>query len=504
MSEGVLPAAAPAAPAARRSRAVSLGARVLGAAGAISAAGVLVRLVALATAPLLTRALGPVPYGTAALIGTLAALLGGAGVLGLDLSYSRYYLAETGDGRRAVERFSWRTGLLLGTAASLAGAVAWALVAAPRTHADARLAPLVGAFVLLTVLTTLSQTRARVRGEYLRLALAVIVTGVVSSGGSLALALAGWRSAFALVLGTVAGLAAGVAVTGLARPAELARRSGLDGERRRAVMALGLPNALTTFLYWGVTSADRWAIAWFLPGAVLGSYSFAAALASLGQVLNTGVMAVWYPEAVRTWEARPADAPALLGRLWARLVAVLAVAWLAVVMAGGDVLRLLTDARFHGGAAYVPWVAGGVFFYGLSQLAATAMMIRKTQVPLAVWWSIGTVACAAADLALVPRLGAVAAAAVGCLSIALIAAGLLWASERWLPLEVPWMRLGAALLAILAVGLAGAPAWGATPLLSLAIKLPAGIVVAALAIGWVAPDWAARALRMISRGRAQA
>jgi O-antigen/teichoic acid export membrane protein len=497
VSEGILPAAVPPVPAGTRRRAVSLAARVFGAAGAISLAGVAVRLVALAAAPILTRVLGPVPYGTAALIATIAALLGGAAVLGLDLSYSRYFPAETGEGREGVERFCWRTALAVGFAASLAGAGVWAWVAAPHTAADPRLAPLVAAFVLFTVLTTLSQTRARVRGEYLRLAGAVLVTGVVSSGGSLALAMAGWRSAFALVLGTVAGLVAGVAVSGVIRPGEVLRRSRLDAGRRRALLTLGFPNAISTFLFWVLTSTDRWAIAWFLPPAVLGSYSFAATLAALGHVLNSGVMVVWLPEAVRTFEADEAEAPAVLGRLWSRLVAVLAVAWLAVVMAGGDVLRLLTDPRFHDGAGYVPWVAGGVFFYGLAQMATTAMVLRKDQAPVAAWWAIGTAVCIAADVALVPRLGAVAAAAVGCASTALIAAGLLWVSERWLPLRVQWMRLAGALAGVFAAGLAGAGAWSSAPLVSLALKLPVGMLVAALVIAWVAPDWAARALRAL-------
>lgn len=51
------------------------------------------------------------------------------------------------------------------------------------------------------------------------------------------------------------------------------------------------------------------------------------------------------------------------------------------------------------------------------------------------------------------------AAMAGCLSLALIAAGLLWDGERRLSLEVPWMPLGAVLAAIFAVGVAGAPAW---------------------------------------------
>jgi hypothetical protein len=80
----------------------------------------------------------------------------------------------------------------------------------------------------------------------------------------------------------------------------------------------------------------------------------------------------------------------------------------------------------------------------------------------------------------------------------------LWVSERWLPLEVEWVRLLAALVAILAMGIVGLPAWAGTPLLSLAIKLPVGVAVAALTLGWVAPDWARRAAGLLSsRPRAE-
>jgi O-antigen/teichoic acid export membrane protein len=281
-------------------------------------------------------------------------------------------------------------------------------------------------------------------------------------------------------------------VSGVPSPRELLRPSGLTREQRRLVIGLGLPGAGTALMYWVLSSADRWVIAAYLPQSVLGAYAFAANLGMMGLMLNSAIMMVWFPEASRTYEADRAGAPAVLGRLWSRMVALLALVWLAVAMGGGDVLRLLADPRFHGGAVYVPWIAGSVFFYGVAALAATGLVLNNDMRPVALWWIAGIAVSAAMNLALVPRIGAVAAAAAMCTAFATIAVGVMWTSERWLPLRIGWGRLLPVLAGIAAAGVVGAPAWLPSPAASLAVKLPVGMAAVAVVVRLVAPDWFAR------------
>lgn len=481
--------------------AASLARRIFAGTGVITAASTAVRALAIVSAPVLTTLLGPVAYGEAALVSTLTALLGTVALLGIDMSYARYYFGGVSDDASAVERLCWRTALAASAVLSIVGVLVWVLVLAPRTGTSPALAAIVAAGGLLTVATTLSQTRARLRGRYTRLGGAILIGGLVGTGAMIALAALWRQDSWALLVGTAVGTAAGIAVSGVPGIAELLRPSGLPPAARRSVLALGLPGVGTALMYWVLSSADRWVIAWYLPPAVLGSYAFAANLGLVGLMLKSAVMMVWFPEAARAYEQDPAAAPAVLGRLWGRMVTLLGVVWLAVTMSGGDVLRLLADRRFHDGAAYIPWIAGGVFFYGLASIGATGMVLMKDQRPQALWWLVGMVVSAGLNLALVPRYGAMAAAVANCAGFAVIAAGVLWVSERWLPLRIAWGRVAVALLATMLAGVAGAPAWSAHPLASLGMKLPVGLVVAALTLALVAPDWTARLLRRVRPAR---
>ncbi|MGH7286982.1 MAG: hypothetical protein ACREI8_03070, partial [Myxococcota bacterium] len=65
----------------------SLTERVLSTAAVLTFSSGVVRLLSIATAPILTAALGPTPYGVVALAGTATTLLGTIGILGIGASY---------------------------------------------------------------------------------------------------------------------------------------------------------------------------------------------------------------------------------------------------------------------------------------------------------------------------------------------------------------------------------------------------------------------------------
>jgi O-antigen/teichoic acid export membrane protein len=483
-SSGVEATAASAAP--------SLARRLFGGIGAITTAGAAVRMLGVLSAPLLTRALGPVPYGDAALVATMTALMSTVALLGIDLAYSRYFFGGVDAEPGAVERFCWKFGLASGALVSAAGAVLWVLLIAPRSGSGRGLGVLVATGGMFGVLAAMAQVRARLRGEYTRLAGAIAASGVAATAATLALAL-WWRSdAWSLVLGAVLASAVLTLMSGVPRPGDLLRASGLSARQRSAVLRLGLPGAGTALMYWVLSSADRFVIQAYLPTSALGTYSFSAGLSMMGLMLNSSIVMVWIPEASRSYEGDRANAPAVLGRLWSRLVVLLAVAWLAVAMAGGDLIRLLADPRFAEGARYVPWLAGAVFFYGLAALASTGLILSGTMVMVTVWWVAGIGVSATLNLTLVPRMGAIAAAVAMCSAFAVIAVGVMWSSQRWLPMRIRWGVLVAVLAGILAAGVAGSPAWLGDPMSSLLLKLPVGIAAAAAAVRVIAPDWFAR------------
>ena len=74
----------------------------------LTLSSVLVRLLSLATMPVLTRLLEPSAYGTAALVTTLISLISVFPPAGSDMSYIRAFYAEKPPLHLAVEAFTWR------------------------------------------------------------------------------------------------------------------------------------------------------------------------------------------------------------------------------------------------------------------------------------------------------------------------------------------------------------------------------------------------------------
>lgn len=473
---------------------MSLARTVLGGTGLIAAAGGVHKLFALVSAPILTRELGPSPYGVTALLGTVVSLAATVALAGQDMSYARFYFSGSSEEGRAVERFCWRTTMGAACAMSLLGALGWFLWSGG-AGLPAELAAMVAAGTFLSVLTTMASMRQRLQGSYFRIAASITVAGISGAVVAIVLALAWRKDAWALLAGGMAGVLAGVAVVGLPPLATVSRGSGLSRDARGQIVRLGLAGAVTAPMHWLMNSADRWFLGMWMGEGPLGVYAFATSVGLVGMMVNSAVTMTWFPEMTRDYESTGGDAAGRIGRLWARLAAGTVLVWLAVTAAGGDVLRLLAAPAFHEGASYVPWLAGGVLFAGIASLANTGLLLGKDLKPAAGWWVAGTIVNVTLNALLVRPMGAFGAAAAYCLSHALIAAGAMVSAQARFPLAVPWGRLGAAAGVALAAGIAMAPPWSDGPLRSLLLKVPAGVAAAAL-VGWiVASDWMRRLLR---------
>lgn len=469
----------------------SLARTVVGGTGLIAAAGGVNKLFSLVSAPILTKALGPSPYGVVALLGTVSSLATTVALLGVDLSYSRFFFSGAPQEGAAVERFCWRFSLSLAcaTAAVAGGLWMWWSV---RADLPADLAVILSAGILLTVTGTMAGTRRRLAGSYPRIAASIAGSGLVGAAFSIVLALYWRKDAWALLVGAAFGTAAAIAILGLPPGMTLLRRSGLSGSYRWEVIRLGATGVATAPMYWLMNAADRWFIGIWKGQEALGVYSFAASVGLMGIMLNSALTLTWFPEMSRVYESSGERIPEQIGRLWARMAAGLLVAWVAVTAAGGDAIRLVSTPSFHEGAAYVPWIAAGVYFYGMASLAATGLVLRKNMTPLVGWWSIGTAMNLLLNFMLVRGFGAMGSAVAACASFAVIAIGVMWSSQARFRLPVSWGRLSIAGSLALAGGIGMHAPWSATPAVSLLLKFPVGVSVAVILIWVVAPDWMAR------------
>jgi O-antigen/teichoic acid export membrane protein len=467
---------------------MSLTTKVFGATFAIVLANGITRIFSIVSAPVLTRLLGPSPYGVMALVGTFTSLASTIGLLGIDMSYARFFLAGTNSTNSGVERFCWRYAIVSSIAISIMAGLCW--YGLKRSHRNSfGLALIVGVGTILYVLGAMSQTRARLKDEYNRIAKAIVISGAVSTAITIGLALGWRRDEWPLLVGSTSGILVSVLSLGILEKKFLLKKSGLDGHERWDIFRLGLVGSITAPMYWVLSSSDRWFIDLFWSREVVGLYSFAYGIATLGHVVNTAIILTWFPESARTHENNQISSGVILGRVWTELVLLLLLVWFTVTSMGGDIIRLLADPKFHAGSAYIPWIAGGVFFYGLSILATTGLFISKNMKPVVFWWVAGASINILSNYILIQVWGALGAAIVNCFSFGFISFGVMWRSSKLFKLHICWNRLIFSGVVILLIALTTRSSWNSNPLLSICFKIPICFGFGLLMVWFIAPKW---------------
>lgn len=457
------------------------------------------RLLAVVTMPILTSLLSPQAYGVAALMGTVISLVSVIALVGIDVSYARAYHSAKPPSGAVIEHYCWRFAILSAMLTVVLGAVTWWLMSGESTDQNLGLLILLAFGIVFSVAHTMTQTRARLAGKYRAMALTTIAAGIIGPAASICIAVWWRQDAVALLLPMLLGYLIPVvllgvpSIAGLTKPSDLSRREGV------ALIKIGMAGIVTAPMYWLLSSSDRWFLQHYHGTEAVGVYSIGYSVAIVGMMVNTAVMSVWLPEASREYEQDQERAKVTLGRLMSRLVAAMALIWLMAAAAGGDIVRWLANERFHASAEFVPFIAGGVFFYGLSQLALYGLVLVKQFKWAALWWFIGGLVCALLNLALVPRHGGIGAAITQSISFAFVAIGILVTSQAKYRLQLEWSRLITVMAMILIAGLFLAKPWGATASISLLMKFPIGIAVAYIAIWVMAPDWCGRGTEYLRR-----
>jgi O-antigen/teichoic acid export membrane protein len=458
-----------------------------------------VRLLSIVSTPILTHLLSPQAYGGAALAGTVISLASVFALAGIDMSYARAYHSAQPPSGAAVEHYCWRFAILGALLASVAGALAWWFFNRDSIDQDRRLAILVALGIAFGVLVNMALTRARLANRYRAMALAQISLGIFGVAASVGIAVTWRQDALALLIPVPLGSLIPLLLLGTPSIAGLAKTSSLTRKEGAALIKIGLAGVVTAPMYWLVSSSDRWFLQYSHGAEAVGIYSIGYSVAIVGMMVNNSVMSVWFPEASREYEQDPERARVTLGRLMDRLVVLMALTWLVVAAAGGDIVRWLANERFHSAADYVPYIAGGVFFYGVLHLANTGLLLVKRLNWAAFWWLAGAVVCTLLNVALVPRYGGVGAAITQSLSFAFMCVAILTTAQINCPISLDWSRLAIVIAMILAAGLVMIHPWHATAPMSLLMKLPFGIVVAAISVWITAPDWYARGIGYLLR-----
>lgn len=478
--------------------------RLLGSAALVTIANGVARLMAFAAAPLLTSTFGPGPFGRMALAYSAAALATIVALSGIDNSYMRFgSRGGNADGRARIERFCWRFAAV--TTAALASAAVALIYLLSGTGVSFDQLVVVGGvgLAVLGVAKVMADTRRRLQGRFKRLASGMLVGGITTPVLAVTL---GWywrADAMALLVAALVGVLISVCIVGVPVKQSLLEPSGLDLRERRAIFAFGVPAMIIGGMFWVLGLSDRLILAMYVDQTTIGVYAFAASIATAGTIVNNAVGIAWFPEAVSTFEGNKAGAGLVLGRLWARVIVALLLVWLIVVAVGADVLWILADPRFHGGAVYIPLLAAGTFFSGVANLANTGLWLGKNMGSAAYAWVAGGVLAISLNLIVVPRMGGLGAAVTSSVCNGLVSAALIALAQRAYPLTLPWARLVASFILITVAGVVLSMWHPSTPLASVLLKMPLVAAIVLIAAVLISPDWVLRARHLgIARLRA--
>ena len=417
-----------------------------------AAASVLQRAAPLILLPVFAHILTPSEFGEIGVIIAISAALATLLSLGLETAIFRGYRQESGDTESVRALVNTVGGFALvvpiATAAVIAAFAAPPLATVFGVPADALVLGCLGAAVnVAAMLVPLTILRAQERlRDYLQLTsiqvavtvgLTILLVGIAGWG------VAGWMLASAL--SSMLLLIRGLAI--LRHPWALK----VDFKQLRSALRFGIPLVPHAFAHWGLAVSDRAIIVAFVGAQQAGAY-YAAFLLSLPVTLVSLAL---------SQGAQPlfADARSLQGRqehitrvvTSQALLVMLAAA--AVALVGPPATLILLPESYATAAQFIPWLALGACLFGLYLMPMNAITVTAGQTGHA--WLITTFAAAtniSLNLALVPRLGAYAAAVNTTIGYAILLAGVLVYMRRVcnppIRYEVRRIAIGAVLIGL--------------------------------------------------------
>ena len=267
-------------------------------------------------------------------------------------------------------------------------------------------------------------------------------------------------------------------------------------------LKFGLPRIPHSIANQVIGLADRYFLNAFGTLRDVGLYSIGASFGLAPKLFLSAFESAWTPFFLGLM--KEADAPRIYSVVSTYVVALLVLIVGGLCAVASDVLRLTTTREFHAAAVVTPWIALGVMCQGFYLLSSIGLVITKrtTLYPLAT----GSAAAVSllANALLIPRYGVIGAAwsnTIAYASLALVTGVVSW---RLYPVRYEWTRLarvaGAGLVAVL-LAREGIPAM---PALAGLLVRGTTMVVAYLALLYLAGFFQPAELRVMSEARMRA
>lgn len=425
-------------------RALSGLARLVRGTAAFAAASIAQRTIAFLLLPLYARVLDPVEYGQIGVITAISAALGTILGFGLETAVFRARVQFRAD-PAASETFVNTVGgfalvVPLVAALILAAALAASIASIFAVPVAALQVSLLGtALYASATVVPLALLRAQERlRDYLRLTAIQVVLNValmVLLVVVLRLGVLGWMIAVAISSGVL--LVRGLFVLGHRWTTEF------DGRYLRYALAFGLPLVPHALSHWGLSLSDRAVLGALADPAEVGAYYVAYQLAlpisMIAVALSQGVQPMYAQASVDNAARRAAGAASTHQAL---IVAGLAG---AVAALGPPIVLAVLPSEYADAARFIPWIALGVGLFGLYLIPMNAVSVMAGHTRWVwVFTLLAAVTNVGLNLALVPRIGALAAAIDTAVAYAVLLVGVFAYMRRVVaePLEYDWRRIG--------------------------------------------------------------
>jgi O-antigen/teichoic acid export membrane protein len=244
----------------------------------------------------------------------------------------------------------------------------------------------------------------------------------------------------------------------------------------------GLPLTVAQLASWALRRIDRFQIQAVYGAAAVGAYTVPYLVAQHSILLFAITLGTTsFPLAADAWERQGHAAGLRMLEAVTRMYLLAMIPALAgISVLARPVLQLMGGADFSQGFGIIPWVAGGVFCFGLQQRFANVLLLAERTGVVMASTTVAAVANIVLNWWLLPSHGYQIAAVTTFVSYALLTALLALACWRHMRWSLPWRSALRALLSaagmVVVVQLLRLQLTMMSPLIDLAVSVPVGVL----------------------------
>src|SRR5450755_124898 len=415
--------------------------------GIYAIASVAPPLVALVLAPFLTRSLLPRDYGILTILTTFISLVAGITQLGLGSAFFRAYSYDYTSDRDHRNIISTTTTLLC-----LVSILMMVGIAIPEAFL-ARLffgRPSLGSLVVVAAGVVFLQNLTVPGFAWLRAESRAFLYAILSIVNSLIALITSLILVGVLHLGIAGALIAtgsGYAGVVICTIPIIVYRAGLRirVDIARNLLTFGLPLVLNVVSYWVLQLSDRYLLNLFGSLEQTARYAVVYALGSVLSVVVIGPLTLAWPTTMFAIAKRE-DAARIFQLVFRWLGMLLLFAALGLSFVGTILLDWLFPIGYHSAAPIIPIIAESIVFYGIYYVFMVGANVKRKTWLAAVFTTIAAFVNIAMNLFLIPRYGAMGAAASTLIAYTVLALAAYIVNQCIYPISFEMGRFIAALV----------------------------------------------------------